>query len=188
MRISTCICLIATCSFAVGCAASASPQSARLHGSASTKSMVIQGYGLTPKDAEADAVDRACNSLAEEFHLGWTPAPDFLLEKKMVRFGEKSEKASEIAKEFGGRIHVVQMTLEINGEQERELRQLARQQLMKERQKGSLLFLMGAACLIAVVGGYLRLEEATKGYYTRLLRMAAVGIVSVIAAGLWYLR
>jgi hypothetical protein len=39
-------------------------------------------------------------------------------------------------------------------------------------------------CLLAVVGAYLRLEEATKGYYTRLLRLAAVVFVLVVIAGL----
>ena len=33
--------------------------------------------------------------------------------------------------------------------------------------------------------GYLRLEEATHGYYTRLLRLAAVGVVVLAGVGLW---
>ena len=35
-----------------------------------------------------------------------------------------------------------------------------------------------------MVGGYLRLEEATKGYYTRWLRLTAVGVVLAIVCGL----
>jgi hypothetical protein len=188
MRISTWFCLAATCSIVLGVAASVAPLSARPFTPPPLKTKDVKGIGLTPKDAETDALERACDLLATDYHLGWTPTPDFLHERKMFRFGEMTEKKSDIAKEFGGRVYVVQMTLEINGEQERELRHLARQQRMKERQKESLFFLIGAACLIGVVGGYLRLEEATKGYYTRLLRIAAVSIVSLVAAGLWFLR
>jgi hypothetical protein len=64
------------------------------------------------------------------------------------------------------------------------IQKLAQQQRMKERQKPALLVLLGAMGLLSVVGGYLRLEEATKGYYTRLLRLAAIGVVAVIVAGL----
>jgi hypothetical protein len=34
------------------------------------------------------------------------------------------------------------------------------------------------------VVGYFRLEEATKGYYTAWLRLAAVGLVAAAVAGL----
>jgi len=39
--------------------------------------------------------------------------------------------------------------------------------------------------LLLAVAGYLRLEDATKGYYTRLLRLAAVAFVALVGAGLW---
>jgi hypothetical protein len=42
----------------------------------------------------------------------------------------------------------------------------------------------GVVCLLIVVGAYLRLEEATKGYYTRLLRLTAIGILIGVGAAL----
>jgi hypothetical protein len=38
--------------------------------------------------------------------------------------------------------------------------------------------------VLLVITGYLRLEEATKGYYTTLLRVAAIGVLVATAIGL----
>ena len=43
----------------------------------------------------------------------------------------------------------------------------------------------GVVCLLLVVGGYLRLEEATKGYYTRLLRLTAIAVLIGVGVGLY---
>jgi hypothetical protein len=144
----------------------------------------FEGYGLTPKDADANALERACNWLYADAGLGWTPTPEFLREKNMVQFGERTEKKSEIAKEFGGVVQVVKMRLEVSDEQAEQMRELARHERMKERQKTSLFVVIGLVCLLGVIGGYLRLEEATKGYYTRLLRIAAISVLLVVVAGL----
>jgi hypothetical protein len=47
--------------------------------------------------------------------------------------------------------------------------------------------LAGLVALLAAVACYLRLEDATKGYYTTLLRVAAVGFVALVGAGIWLL-
>ncbi len=47
--------------------------------------------------------------------------------------------------------------------------------------------LAGLVALLAAVACYLRLEDATKGYYTTLLRLAAVAFVTLVGAGLWLL-
>ena len=77
------------------------------------------------------------------------------------------------------------MQLEITDEQAREIQKQAQHQRMKERQKLSLLVMLGAVCLLGVVGGYLRLEEATKGYYTRCCGLTASAFVLAIVAGLY---
>jgi hypothetical protein len=79
---------------------------------------------------------------------------------------------------------VVKMKLTITTEQARAIQKQAQQQRMKSRQWLSLLGLGGLVCLLGVVGGYLRLEEATKGYYTRRLRIAAISLFILIALGL----
>ena len=48
-------------------------------------------------------------------------------------------------------------------------------------------FLVGIVALLGAVAGYLRLEEMTKGYYTAWLRLAAIGFVSAVGAGIWWI-
>jgi hypothetical protein len=190
MRISTWLHLAALC-FLAGSVPVLCSQATAHAAPPGPKDVVIkeefQGIGLTPKDAEAHALERACDWLAANTNLGWTPTPEFLREKGMVRFvGEPSEQAFEVAKGFAkdGKMKTVTMQLEITAGQAREIQKQAQHQRMKERQKLSLLVVLGMVCLLGVVGGYLRLEEATKGYYTRWLRLAAVGVLLVIVAGL----
>jgi hypothetical protein len=39
--------------------------------------------------------------------------------------------------------------------------------------------------LLAVVAGYIRLDEITKGFYSGWLRLAAAGVLAVVGSGLW---
>ncbi len=187
MRTAGWLRLIAVCLIAGSVPASSSPAAA----ASGPKKVLIKeefiGYGLTPKDAESNALEHACDWLAEHSaNLGWTPTPEFLRDKGMVQFGEPTEEPFQVAKDFadGGKMKVVKMQLEITAAQARDIQKQARQQRMEGRQKLSLYVLVGLVSLLVVVGGYLRLEEATKGYYTRLLRLAAIGILIAIALGL----
>jgi hypothetical protein len=47
--------------------------------------------------------------------------------------------------------------------------------------------LTGLVAVLVAVTFYLRLEDATKGYYTTLLRAAALAFVVLVGAGLWLL-
>ncbi|MHB1422214.1 MAG: hypothetical protein ACYC3I_03245 [Gemmataceae bacterium] len=139
------------------------------------------GYGRTAKQAEEDALRLGCEWLASEGGLAWTPDPEYLRLHKMVRFSAPEDKNFD---EPMGAMKAIKMQLEVNTEQARDIQKQAQHQRMKERQKQSLLILIGVMCLVGVVGGYLRLEEATKGYCTRLLRIAAILVLIVIVAGL----
>jgi hypothetical protein len=138
------------------------------------------GYGQTIKEAEPDAVARACQWLEEHSGLGWSPDTDYLYKNKLVRFDEATDEKLELS----GTMKVIKMHLEITADQARDMQKQAQQQRMKSRQGLSLLGLIGLVSLIGIVGGYLWLEEATKGYYTRLLRLAAIGLLIVIGLGL----
>lgn len=190
MRISTWLRLLALCLIVGGDRVLDSSLQARPAPPRQAKVLIkeeFEGYGPTPKDAENRALERACDWLAAHTDPGWTPTPEFLREKNMVSFvGDPSERESQflqgITKE--GKVTVVTLRLEVTDAQARDIQKQAQQHRMKERQKSSLLVVFAVACLLGVVGGYLRLEEATKGYYTHLLRIAAIGILLVVAAGL----
>lgn len=188
MRLTNSLRLLALCLVAGALLASSSPALAKSAPSGPKKVVIkheFQGYGLTPKDAEANALEQGCDWLSANSNLGWTPTPEFLREKNMVQFGEPAEKDSDIAKEFGGRMKVVAMQLEITSDQARDIQKQARQERMVSRHLLLARILGGLVCLLIVVGAYLRLEEATKGYYTRLLRLTAIAILIGIGAGLW---
>lgn len=186
MRISTRLQLVALCLLAVSL--SAGPLAARSLDPGSTKVLIHEeftGYGTTEKIAQKDALERACHWLKESSGLDWVPDPDYLLLYKMVQFCDPEDKKLVVDDEPMGDMKVVKLQLEIREYQVLNIQKQAQQQRMKERQKPTLLALIGALGLLAVVGGYLRLEEATKGYYTRLLRLAAIGVLVVIVAGLF---
>lgn len=185
MRIPTWQRLAALCLIIGSFSASPEPLSARPPVAEPKKPLVSEeftGYGTTDLAAQKDALERACAWLKDQSGLDWSPKAEYLRERKMVRFSESEDKEFE---EPMGAMKVVKMQLEIGVDQARDIQKQVQQQRMKQRQKYSLLGLIGAVALIGVVGGYLRLEEATKGYYTRLLRFAAVGVLLVvILAGL----
>jgi hypothetical protein len=182
MRISTWLRLSVLC-FLAG-SLSASPLAARSPHPSSTKVFIHEeftGYGKTEKIAQKDALERACNWLKESSGLDWVADPDYLLMYKMVQFCDPEERKFD---DPMGDMKVVKLRLEIQEHQVLAIQKQVQQQRMKERQKPTFLVLLGAMGLLAVVGGYLRLEEATKGYYTRLLRIAAISALVVLVAGL----
>lgn len=188
MRISTPLQLAALCLIAAGLSACVAPLSARSPDCESKKLLIHEeftGYGKTVKEAENDALHVCCTWIEEHAGLGWNPDPPFLRVHNMVRFSEAEDKEFE---QPMGAMKVVKMQLDITAEQARTIQKQAQHQRMRDRQKVSLFVVLGLVCLLGVVGGYLRLEEATKGYYTRLLRIAAIGVVLLIVAGLWVLR
>jgi hypothetical protein len=190
MRISTCLRLAALCFLAGSMSASPSPLIAghdRHRPVAEPRKSLIHeeftGYGKTEFTARKDALNNACTWLKQDKYsgLGWCPDSEYLLDRKMVQFCELEDKNFE---EPMGVMKVVKMQLDITDSQDRDIQKQGQQLRMKDRQKQSLLALFGAMGLLAVVGGYLRLEEATKGYYTRLLRIAAISVLVVLVAGL----
>jgi hypothetical protein len=184
MRISTWLPLAALCLIAGSLSASLSPLRARTPASEPPRTLIHEeftGYGKTVKEAENDALHEGCKWIDEHSGLGWSPDPHYLHLHNMVRFGKAEEQEFELPM---GTMKVVKMQLDITTAQAREIQKHSQQQRMKDRQKISLLVFLGVVCLLGVVGGYLRLEEATKGYYTRLLRIAAISVLLLVAAGL----
>jgi hypothetical protein len=185
MRISTSLRLAALCLLAGSLSASPSPLGAQPAPGGPKKPLIHEeftGYGTTEFLAKKSALESACAWLEKQSGLGWAPDTDYLVNHKMVHFGEAKDKHFDdpMLKDM----KVVTMQLEISAEQSRDIHKQAQQQRMKERQKLSLLVLLGVVGLVGVVGGYLRLDEATKGYLTRRLRIAAIAILLVIVAGL----
>jgi hypothetical protein len=148
-----------------------------------------EGFGATTDDAVESAVKDACrvveNFLQKTYgETQYTPTPEELKRKGMVTVA-----TAHIDRRDDLTDHPQQATLQVKvtGDQIDEMREKARAVRVHERMKWGAMTLVGMVGLLLVGGGYLRLEEATKGYYTTLLRMAALAFVGAIGATLFML-
>ncbi len=87
-----------------------------------------------------------------------------------------------------------QMELEMDNKKYSELlaedRRLGEQERLERVHERMFLvgkFMAALVALFGVVAVYFRIEEATKGYYTTLLRIAAASFVGAVGAGLWFI-
>jgi hypothetical protein len=144
------------------------------------------GYGTDENSARKVAwevaADRVRDYLANEApDIHWTPTPTQLQARNMARdLGEPFlDKKTEHFK--------ATVKVELTAEHLQGLREQQRLQVVQQRQRLAGLGLAGAMALLAVVGGYLRLEEKTRGFYTGLLRAAAAAVLALVGVGLWML-
>jgi hypothetical protein len=142
------------------------------------------GYGTDLLLAQQHALAQARDWLAEEGPFDWTPPPEYLRQKGLVSFSAPTEQELKLA----GPMKVVKMDLTVTAGQAEEIQKVARQHRMTQRQWLLGRVLVGLVALLLVAGGYLRLEEATRGYYTTLLRAAALTVLALVGAGLWLLE
>jgi hypothetical protein len=144
----------------------------------------FEGYGPTVEVAEQMVLEEANGWIAKNLPIGWSPSPEYLRAKGMIRFDEPTTR--EFKK--SGEMQVVHATLLITRPQLDEMWDHARQEVRQHRQAVLFRVLAGLVALLLVFGGYLRLEEATRGYYTSLLRITAASLLLFVAVGLWYAR
>ena len=146
----------------------------------------FDGYHDTDEGAEKAALQAVQEWVTKDLRIGWTPPVEYLRAKGMVRVGEPT--TAENLKDLSRTVKRVHVTLLITRPQLEEMQDRARQEVRQHRQAVSFRVLAGLVVLLLVLGGYLRLEEATRGYYTGLLRITAASLVLLVAAGLWYAR
>jgi hypothetical protein len=77
--------------------------------------------------------------------------------------------------------------IQITSDSLKKMREQAREQRVTQRQHWMGLGLAGFIAVLLVAAGYLRLEEATKGYYTGLLRVSALSLLGMVGGFIWYL-
>jgi hypothetical protein len=154
---------------------------------------VVDGYGPTAAAAKERALEHAQERveslLRERFGAdGWKPneeqlSADYLIFYKVVTPQGEPEPAPGI--NGNDRAMVARYKVELTKDYLGEVQRLAREQRVQERHLVMARLLGWMVVLLLVVAGYLRLEDMTRGYATRLLRLAAVALVAVAGGALW---
>lgn len=152
--------------------------------------VVVDGYGETPDKARDLALDRACKRVEQLLQeriggAGWMPTreyldPEFLALYKVLQPRGEPESATI----QGENLVVARYTVQLTPQYLRKLADAAREQKVEERHLLFARVLAAILTLALVVAGYLRFDEWTRGYATRLLRLAAVIILAIVGLGL----
>jgi hypothetical protein len=155
-------------------------------------------YGKTPEAAKQLALEGARDWVAlylgeQNPPLQWRPDAEYLQQNKMVTFsdpetvrmGEKGHE--EEFQQVTATVEVTNKTFSDIQEQDRKLRAEQRKLVSKDRQTFLAKILAGVVATLAAVAIYLRLDDATKGYYSLWLRLGSVALVATVGAGAWML-
>jgi hypothetical protein len=155
------------------------------------ENVVVIGYGATANAARARALEQAQEKIVELLALrygetGWRPSGDLLDPETLVQFNaiEEEGKVVEVIldrdKYLEARYKVQLTPAYLN-----KVEQQAKQDRVVDRHLLLARVLGGVVAVLLVVVAYLRLEEATHGYYTKMLRLAAFIVLALAGAGLW---
>ena len=155
------------------------------------------GYGTTTEIAQEEAGKKACAwfqaYLDYKFgDIGWRPEPDELVRLGVVRLDPARQWQADDPKlprgyKVAAHVDLTDAALrKLQPEVDRKLRE-ARDQVQFQRNGLAARALAALVALCLVVGGYLRLEDLTRGYYTALLRLGAGAVVLLTVAGLFLL-
>jgi len=144
--------------------------------------------------------------------LAWAPSVDYVRQRLVKDLpkeesGFKDEKGQTREVLIGGTKALEQerkvpdvgtqqrvcLKVAVNSKDLQEMRRLdseyraeQRRVLAQERQLVLVKILLGVVAVLAAAALYFRFDEATKGYYTNWLRLAAVSFVGVVGAMLWF--
>jgi hypothetical protein len=197
MRLCHYFALAAFCLLALGLRTSAERARAQSSPSAwaaaprvSTPTWEVKRFGLDPESAREKALSDASEEAAQYLHKNvpalrdWSPPQESLVSKGVISLlAEPEPKAVEGGGPMAGFFEAT-VKVEISSKSLGQLMQEARTDRMHDRQLLLARLLAAVVAVLLVITGYLRLEDATRGYYTTLLRLAAVGVVVIVGAGL----
>jgi hypothetical protein len=144
------------------------------------------GYGETDKDAHDIAVEKLTDDIgAYLFHHGltdWQPSVEDI-EELLKKGTQKVEPAT--FKDGVDDLQHVSLSVELGPRVIQKFQREARHQRAGSRMIGLGKGLGMLVALLIGIGGYFRLEEATKGYYTTWLRLSTLSFIVAAATGLY---
>ena len=203
MRAAQFASLLALLLTAVGCAQAPAGQRGRGRTEPQTQARTVDqkaatwevtGFGETVEDADRNALSDARAKIVEHFQqkgvqLEFDLTLDYIGNRLVKARTELEPQALDPDHQVAGaKLGVARhrkLRVELTNRDESEILTQDRQFRVQHLQMFLFKVLAGIVALLAAVSGYFRLEEATKGYYTGWLRVAAAGLVAGVGACLW---
>jgi hypothetical protein len=171
-----------------GCAARYSEPEA-VQTSLASPTWGVKGYGETGEDARQRALAKARDSVEDYLEkrypsIGWRPTVENLLAQGVVKVDEPTPSELDQLTGYETTAHVdlrsanlVKLQAEVD-----QAREQAQANVLYWRHLLVGRILAALVALFLIVGGYLRLEEMTRGYYTTMLRVGAGAVLVLIVA------
>src|SRR5262249_21336703 len=152
----------------------------------------VDGYGPTPQDARARAMENAQERVIELLRReagdpNWDPPTDLLDPDKLRQYAVVAEvgKPEPSVQVDGDKALVARYKVQLTDDSLRDVQKQARQERVQDRHLLLARLLGGALAVLLVAAGYLRLEEMTRGYATQLLRLAAFALLALAGVAIW---
>jgi hypothetical protein len=149
---------------------------------------IVDGWGETREDAEQMALENARRDVLKYFAehnqpLEWQPTVEYI-KRNLIKDLKvlPAEDLEEPLRRWVG----IRLWIEIAPEKWQFILREDRRARSESRMALSGKVLAGFVAFLGAIAGYLRLEEMTKGYYTAWLRLAAIGFVTAVGAGIWW--
>jgi hypothetical protein len=154
---------------------------------ATNPSWSVLGRGKTLQDAKDDAYDKAWAGLLEYDEsvrppIEWRPSIEFVRAYLEKRWGPDTVEEFE---DPVGAVVQIPLEVEVTPGARQLLADLDHELRVDQRMGIAGKLLAVVVAVLAAIAGYIRMDEWTKGFYTRWLRTAAVAFVVCAGAGLW---
>jgi hypothetical protein len=124
--------------------------------------------------------------------VDWRPDNEYVAKnlikdskEEVIQLGEEGKK--EDFQQVTLTVEVSQKTLDDMRSHDREYHDLKRKEISGSRQVLLAKILAGLVAGLIALAAYLRLDEATKGYYKTWLRLGSLALVATVGAGVWLL-
>jgi hypothetical protein len=155
----------------------------------------ILGWGRSEFEAKEDAVNRATEFLADFLRhvkppLERTPPPGYVRDKLIRGPAERREDQDQDIEKGAETVHMQcwSVTLAVTPQAYADLVRFDRQVRFERERAGRMLVavkvLAGVLALLAAIVVTIRVDEWTKGFYTRRVRLAVACILAAVVLGL----
>ena len=158
--------------------------------SALAQTWKADGYGETVKDARDLAVETLTTDIATYLKqhglTDWHPSAEDI--EEILKNSKETPVPTTLKEEGIDALHHVSIEVEVNSQLISRFQKEARVQRAGSRMIGLGKGLAMLLALLIAIGGYFRIEEATKGYYTTWLRLTTVSFLVAAVTGVWLVR